>query len=110
MPYLLTKGSLSKIRSTVEEVKVLRDEGFTLAGECDDDGVITSNSVVLEGDDEPADEKKPVSAEKKALVDAALAAGVIDPKTEKPATEAALGRWGDERLAQATEEALKGKA
>lgn len=108
MPYLLTKGSLSKVRENAAGVKELRDQGYVLAGECDEAGNLTSSSVVLEDEDD-APQGPAISPEKKVLVDAALAAGVIDPKTDKPATEAALGRWGDKKLTEATEAALKDK-
>jgi len=109
--YRLTKGSLSKLRDTTAGVKELQAEGFILEGECDEEGAITSTSVVLDDKDDDEDPKGfAISPEKKALVDAALAAGVLDPKTDKPATEAALGRWGDKKLIEATEAALKDKA
>jgi hypothetical protein len=108
--HLLTKGSLSKIRNDAAGVKELKAQGFALAGECDEEGNLTPTSVVLEDDEDDPKTEKPLSPEKKALVDAALAAGVIDPKTEKPATEKALGRWGDKKLTEATEAALKDKA
>lgn len=46
--YKMTKGPLSKIRSTAAEVKELQAAGFVLDGECDKDGNVISTSVVLD--------------------------------------------------------------
>ena len=61
------------------------------------DGWLT-HSELFDGSESQDDEKS-------LLIDEAIKAGVIDQKTGKPATLAALGRWGVDRIRAAIAEA-----
>ncbi len=48
MLYRLTKGTLSRIRKTKEEVDKLIEQGYTLDGECDDKFEIINPNPVFD--------------------------------------------------------------